>query len=421
MNILDAIKEAMPLKKYQYMASTNGDEYAGPCPACGGEDRCRFWPNHPDTGHKGGSYWCRQCEESGDAIQLLKNHNGMSFAEACNFLEIDKPQSVRRGGLPIDKKQWSPKEENAANHLYQEQSGKFTAECHAGLTDKAKNYFFSRGLTEESLARYQVGWNPVPRYFDREKWGLEPEYDVFKYLGNEPGGIKPLYIPAGHVISNIVDGKVIGITIRRTGSKGSKYHHVTGGYCSPVILTDSLKTDLPVIVVETVLDAMLIDQEAGDLVVPIALNSAANKPDRRAHDLIESSPMVLVSHDFDQAGKKATQWWVKTYRHARPSPVPEGNDPGDYFAQGGDIRLWIQACLPEGMLIVADAGAIESVATPEALSGPERCEIGCRFGWCRHVNNDNGMYCEYAESMVCNLAACPLGKTIKENTNVRTS
>ena len=45
------------------VASTNGGEWAGPCPLCGGEDRLRVWPNADRPGA-----WCRRCEASGDAL-----------------------------------------------------------------------------------------------------------------------------------------------------------------------------------------------------------------------------------------------------------------------------------------------------------------------------------------------------------------
>ena len=57
-------------------ATSNGGEFAGACPACGGVDRFRVWPEE-----KGGRFWCRQCGKKGDAIQYLRDFRGMSFAE----------------------------------------------------------------------------------------------------------------------------------------------------------------------------------------------------------------------------------------------------------------------------------------------------------------------------------------------------
>jgi phage/plasmid primase-like uncharacterized protein len=43
-----------------------GNEYASPCPACGGRDRFVI---HTDTGR----YWCRGCNKGGDALQYLRD------------------------------------------------------------------------------------------------------------------------------------------------------------------------------------------------------------------------------------------------------------------------------------------------------------------------------------------------------------
>ena len=42
-NILDLVKSDVPSIKR--VANTNGGEWAGPCPFCGGEDRFRVWPD----------------------------------------------------------------------------------------------------------------------------------------------------------------------------------------------------------------------------------------------------------------------------------------------------------------------------------------------------------------------------------------
>jgi len=48
------------------VAATNGGEWAGPCPLCGGRDRLRAWPS-PPTGR--GRAWCRQCQFEGDSLR----------------------------------------------------------------------------------------------------------------------------------------------------------------------------------------------------------------------------------------------------------------------------------------------------------------------------------------------------------------
>src|SRR4029450_4928759 len=86
MIMLDLLSHDTTLRR---VASTHGGEYAGSCPWCGGRDRFRVWP-HAERPR----YWCRRCNQNGDAIQYLRDLHGLTYHEACARL-----------GLPID---WRP-------------------------------------------------------------------------------------------------------------------------------------------------------------------------------------------------------------------------------------------------------------------------------------------------------------------------
>lgn len=59
------------------------EEWAGPCPACGGADRMRVWRGGP----RGGGYWCRQCGISGNSIIAYRNlYPDTSFYRAVHEL-----------------------------------------------------------------------------------------------------------------------------------------------------------------------------------------------------------------------------------------------------------------------------------------------------------------------------------------------
>jgi hypothetical protein len=64
--------------------SKSGPEYHGPCPFCGGTDRFVVWPEKGNAGR----YWCRQCRRHGDAIQLLRDRDGLTFIEAKRQLGL---------------------------------------------------------------------------------------------------------------------------------------------------------------------------------------------------------------------------------------------------------------------------------------------------------------------------------------------
>lgn len=78
---------------------TNGGEFKGPCPWCGGTDRFIVWPNHP-SGR--GRYWCRQCRKGGDAITFLREGRGMGYFEALAALGIaEEGSSTPRPGASL--------------------------------------------------------------------------------------------------------------------------------------------------------------------------------------------------------------------------------------------------------------------------------------------------------------------------------
>lgn len=73
-----------------------GDEYAGPCPFCGGTDRFVVWAEKK-------KFWCRQCGERGDSIDLLQKLKGLSFQEAKQAAggdNGDRPQRQPRKTPP---------------------------------------------------------------------------------------------------------------------------------------------------------------------------------------------------------------------------------------------------------------------------------------------------------------------------------
>jgi len=78
---------------YTKAASTNGGEWKGACPWCGGNDRFCIW-NYAERAH----YWCRQCRRGGDAIQFLRDFRGLSFPEAVQELARGLGREIKPQG-----------------------------------------------------------------------------------------------------------------------------------------------------------------------------------------------------------------------------------------------------------------------------------------------------------------------------------
>ena len=76
-------------------ARTGGGEYSGPCPICRqgkgrpcGTDRFKVWPQAQRWACLGAKYGRSGCDRSGDAIQYLRERDGLSFRAACDRLGI---------------------------------------------------------------------------------------------------------------------------------------------------------------------------------------------------------------------------------------------------------------------------------------------------------------------------------------------
>ena len=100
-----------------------------------------------------------------------------------------------------------------------------------------------------------------------------------------------------------------------------------------------------VVIVESELDAILLNQEAGDLAGVVAMGTATAKPDTATHEALTRAACVLVSLDTDTVGAKAAwAFWPATYgERAKRWPTVHGKDASDARLNGLDLRGWIVA------------------------------------------------------------------------------
>ena len=122
-----------------------------------------------------------------------------------------------------------------------------------------------------------------------------------------------------------------------------KYVEISGSTQFPSVYGNPSK---PIIIVESELDAILVQQEASDLVCSIALGGVSKKPDVELHELSKRAPLILLSLDFDAPGKKRYSFWMRQYPHLRPWPAPYFKSPGDALEKSHiNMRDWIKCGL----------------------------------------------------------------------------
>jgi len=360
LNILDLVRRhGIELRK---ASGHQGGEYHGPCPGCGGEDRFHVWP---EQNNGEGSYWCRQCGRGGDGIQFLRDFDGMTFHQACEFLEKPLPDSRDlRQPKDRDGSPWEPRTYDAPEEQWSKKALAFIHWCYDQLFEhpEALGYLTGRGLREGTLAAFMLGWNPgkdgKDLYRSRESWGLS------RIINEKTGRPRPLWLPRGFVIPWDRGGVPVRIRIRRPDplTFGPRYYAVPGSVAATMVIPATSTGDRSpaqdvFVVVESELDGILLHQEAGDLVGVVALGSAQTRPDEAAAEILRKSAHILNALDFDRAGAKEHTWWKEHFPEAARWPVPKGKDPGEAYHAGVDLREWILAGLPEGLKFLNKKGA----------------------------------------------------------------
>lgn len=338
MDFLSLAKEAGLLPKRT--ASTNSGEYKSACPKCKeGNDRFCIWPNEG----KNGKYWCRRCHCNGDAIQFCRDFLGLSYQQACNKLNINPQEysvSVKKVS-PFRIRKFTPSAAACISESWQTRAIGFVQDCHKQLLANQQGLFllYERGLTTDTIIKFQLGWSVKETFDSRVSWGLSSEL-------RDDGKERKQWLPKGIIIPSFENGIPARIKVRRAEwhleDTFPKYVEISGGMRRPSIYGDQAK---PIVIVESELDAILIQQFASDLCCCLSLGGVSKRPDKHTHEFLSQASLILLSLDYDESGKKEYPFWMSLYPNLRPWPAGKGKSPGDSLQLGVDLRHWIESGL----------------------------------------------------------------------------
>ncbi|MFH2099417.1 MAG: primase-helicase zinc-binding domain-containing protein [Pseudomonadota bacterium] len=324
------------------VSGSKGGEFASPCPVCGGKDRFRAWPEEGP----GGRWWCRGCGKSGDALQFLRDFEGLSFGDACRALGRKPGQVARKPpppSRPREPRVWQPVDAVEPPDLWRQKAAAFTSWAAENLAHPkagagAMRFLRSRGLRPETVRAAGLGWSPNNQWRPRAAWGLPEE----RKPDNRE---RKLWLPAGIVLPMVRGGAVHRVKVRLCGDrKGPRYASLSGSSMASWTLGQGPGW----LVVESELDGLLLHQEAGDLAGVVVLGSANIRPDARTYKVLKEAPRVVVALDYDLAGiKESWGWWAKEMPAARIRPVPTGKDPGEAYQAGANLRAWVAGVMAE--------------------------------------------------------------------------
>jgi hypothetical protein len=339
-------------------SSHKGGEYHSVCPDCGdsGHDPKTGPPDRfmvfPQENEGQGSYYCRKCNRGGDAIQFLRDFDGMSFRQACEALGRDLPDSkdLRIRQPKAAGADWIPRDPAEPEELWREKAKALVLWAYEQLIERRDiiGWLEARGISEETATTFILGWIPDDLYRARESWGQ------VKVKNEQTGKDRPLWIPRGLVIPWFDGEHFVKLRIRRPDpvKLGPRYYMVPGSASVTTISRPSRKGLVQrevYVIVESELDAIMIHEQAGDVCGAVALGSNSAHPDVAAEKILKEAAVILNALDFDAAGSSQSEWWIKHFPLSKRWPVPEGKDPGEAYQRGVDIREWIRAGLPEGL------------------------------------------------------------------------
>lgn len=366
----------------KHKAATNGGEWAGPCPWCGGTDRFLVWPNADRPG-----YHCRRCGRTGDAIRYLMETRNIDFPEAAHRLgavEQDGNAATGRRGERQPPERPAPSIQ-APSAAWQARARAFAHYARTALWSRAGERYLAylrekRGLKDETIHDWGLGCNPTELWDLPARWGM-------------PSGGK-IWCARGLVIPCQIAGVTWYVKVRRPregdelaayvgasqplkGGKGPKYVAPRGSETVALFGAEWFKGRGALLLVEGELDAILAWQEAGDLVDVATLGSSGNPLAGPWLPHLLPYPRWLLCYDLDEAGTKGAAklaHMARTVRIRPPLAEGEGNDLTDMWRAGGDVRAWLSLCLmtgskrEDGSGDGAPAGALPGTDSPAPTS-----------------------------------------------------
>lgn len=286
----------------------------------------------------------RATGERGDIFSLAgRLHNIPDFARQLEHVAAYLGATPEHQRLPIVQRAAAPAQHEPPSTGWQRTLDTIVKSAQATLRTPAGahylNWLHGRGLSDATIDAAQLGYNAG-------------------WINVTVDG-KPIKIGPGLLIPYHVGG-VLWAVQNRTDKGDPKYIYVTGS--KPTLYNaDAIQPGKPLIVFETALDALLVQQEAGDLVAPLATGSAMNKVQGHHHAAFEAAPLVILAQDNDDAGRQAAESNAAGLPDGRIVAVtPAGKDVTEFAQQGGNVRTWIAEALTQPAPVQSVSDGIRS-------------------------------------------------------------
>ncbi|MBR1872106.1 MAG: DNA primase [Bacteroidales bacterium] len=293
-----------------------------------------------------GIYKCFGCGKSGTAVGFVMEHESLSYVDALKYL-------ARKYGIEVREKEESAediaaRQRSESLHIVSEFAGEFfkrSLDTEDGQSI-ALQYFHSRGLEDETIRKYGLGWAPKDRHSLLDAAlakGYKEEYlvDTGLCIKYDDGRLADRFFDRVMFPIHSVSGRVIAFGGRtlRTDKTVAKYvnspeteiydksNSLYGIYFAKNAISRSDKCYL----VEGYLDVLSMHQ-LGITNVVASSGTSLTVPQIRL--IRKFTPNVTIMYDGDSAGIHAALRGIglilREGMNVRVVLLPDGDDPDSY-------------------------------------------------------------------------------------------
>ena len=336
------------------------------CPACG-SSRAQV----SDSG-KVWTCWAGKCQENnsygsvGLAAQMWKISNTEAAERLLGEISPERPQGRNDARVAGRSEVATPEpRKEAARALYDDPAwqawlSSVVSRAQANLADpscpmarRARVYLVrKRGLSIEMCKSARLGLTT--------HWHIDSRVVNGREMKIAPGILIPWIKPGGGYCGAIVRELEPGTNPQKyLMASGSRRSWMYPSFGTPFDQTWAY--DGPLVVTESELDALLLQEKLSGLAAVKTLGSAVVGPsglvDSERAELAKM-PVIAVAADADQAGEDCREMWSNYSRRVLSLTMPAGvKDIGEAAAGGVDLRAWYLSELARlGLSVRLEAG-----------------------------------------------------------------
>lgn len=291
-------------------------------------------------------YHCFGCHKGGNVFRFLMDYERMEFPEVVEML------AKRCGVVLPESKPQDPKTTNFITQLYKLNelaAGFYEQGLNSTSAHEAKNYLLKRGIKEESLKSFKLGfaadkWDGLITYLRAKGVPLSLLEKAGLVLSKEGGGyydrfrnraIFPIFDIKSRVLA--FGGRVLDNSLPKYLNSPETPIYIKGKHLYGLnFAKDAIRDNDYAVVVEGYLDFLMPYQEGIKNIVA-SLGTALTHEQARA--LKRYTHNIVMVYDPDKAGEMATlrslDIFIEEGMNVKVVSLPEGFDPDLFVRKNG--------------------------------------------------------------------------------------